>query len=84
MTWQGFGIDSRGIASGVDRQTPKKVSGWINSPRSREKFDRVLETLGSRDTVETVVVDPRFESIMRAWPAAREKAQGRLDGTVPD
>lgn len=84
LFWQDRRIDTRGISSGVDAYTPKKVSGWINSAKSRPKFDQVMNELGAQDTVEAVFVDPKFETLSRQWPAARLKAQGRLDGSVSD
>lgn len=84
LFWQDRRIDTRGISSGVDAYTAKKVSGWINSANSRPRFDRVMEELGHEDTVEAVFVHSKFEPLSRQSPAARLKAKGRLDGTVRD
>lgn len=84
IIWQGIGVDTRGIKSGLDALSVKKVCGWISAPKSRSKFERVMAELGERDTVEVVVVDPKFLPLTRQWHAARMKAQGRLDGSVSD
>lgn len=82
--WRGKGIDTRGIASGVGGCEIHKVADWILRSGSRKRFDQVIRNLGPAYTVESRLLDPKYEEISSAFPEACEKASGRLYGHVTD
>lgn len=83
-TWRDKAIDTRGIASGVGGCEIHKVADWILRSGSRKRFDQVIQNLGPAFTVESRLLDPKYEGIASEYPEAREKASGRLYGHVAD
>jgi hypothetical protein len=83
-SWRDKGIDTRGIASGVGGCEIHKIADWILRSGSRKRFDQVLQTLGPAYTVESRLLDPKYELISSRYPDACEKAKGRLYGHRDD
>jgi len=83
-SWRDKSIDTRGIASGIGGCEIHKVADWVLRSGSRKRFDQVIRELGPSHTVESRLVDPRYEEIAAAYPDAVRKATGRLLGQVKD
>lgn len=82
--WREKGIDTRGIASGIGGCEIHKVADWILRSGSRKRFDQVIRELGPSFTVESRLLDSKYEGIASEYPEACEKASGRLYGHVTD
>lgn len=78
--WRQEGIDTRGIASGKDGCSARKVAGWIRTSGSRKKFDTAIRTLGPAYTVESKFLLPEFEDLVADYSEETAKARDRLLG----
>ena len=84
LAWENAGIDRRGVISGIDGGTVKKVAGYISSPGSLDRFRRVCVELRVEETVESVFSQERFLPLTGSWPMALAEARRRIEREQPE
>jgi hypothetical protein len=62
--WDAAGIDLRGITNVMKADIPSsQLGGYIVSPGSRKRCDEAVQKFGTEDTLEALVLQPRFRDL---------------------